>query len=133
MYKYEHVLPDNICLGTSHPDHATSSVFRTTNWNPRTSPFPPPDRTVLRGSLRRRVNLKMSPGSLNMLRVGSRQPTPRIQQLGCVAAATQNGWLSPANPVFSTLWLHRRREKFSVGCLFLSVASWSPLSLLNPS
>jgi hypothetical protein len=76
----------------------TLACSGTTDWNPRTSPFPPPDRTVLRGSLWRRVNLKM-PQVVSILRVGSRQPTPCIQQFGGVAAATQNGWLSPANPV----------------------------------
>jgi hypothetical protein len=38
LYEYEYVLPDDIRLGTSRQAHA--SVFRTRDWNPRTSTFP---------------------------------------------------------------------------------------------
>jgi hypothetical protein len=119
LYEYEYVLPDDTFVGTSRPEHA--SVFRTSDWNPNSSRFPPPDHTVLCGSLydggltkchqvvysglalasQPRVfnNLVVSPPRLKM--VGSRLPTP------CIAAANRNN--------------------VSLGRLPLS------LSLLNPS
>jgi hypothetical protein len=44
-YEYEYVLPDDPLVATYRPEHATCSVFRTSDCIPKSNRFPPPDRT----------------------------------------------------------------------------------------